>query len=283
MKKQLIFYINIFVLLIGLSAQSGTKLVILHTNDTHSQLEPTDTNALKDADMGGYARRMGVINQIRQQEELVLLLDAGDFSQGTPYYNFFKGRLEVEGYNMMKYDAVALGNHEFDNGMDTLAAILSLADFPIVVSNYDVSKSSISAFVKPYLVLKRGNIRIGIMGLGVNPAGLIMENNYKGIKYKDPVETAKEISTRLKKREKCDVVICLSHLGSDSTLTGINDFDIARGTRYIDVIIGGHSHTLLENKKINNAEGKNVLIAQMGKSGLYLGRIDLMLTESKSK
>lgn len=281
MKKQLILYINIFILLVGLSAQQDTKLVILHTNDTHSQLEPTDTNALKNADMGGYARRMGVINQIRQQEELVLLLDAGDFSQGTPYYNFFKGRLEIEGYNKMKYDAVAIGNHEFDNGMDTLAAILSLADFPIVVSNYDVSKSSISPFVKPYVVLKRGNLRIGIMGLGVNPSGLVMGSNYKGINYKDPLVIARKISARLKKHEKCDVVICLSHLGSDPTLSGINDFDIAKGTKYIDVIIGGHSHTMLENKKTTNAKGKNVLIAQMGKSGLYLGRIDVIFSKSK--
>jgi len=281
MKKQLILYIYIFVLLMGLSAQSGTKLVILHTNDTHSQLEPTDANAIKNADMGGYARRMGVINEIRQKEELVLLVDAGDFSQGTPYYNFFKGRVEIEGYNRMGYDAITLGNHEFDNGMDTLSAILNLAEFPVVVSNYDVSKSSISAFVKPYIVVKKGNIRIGIMGLGVNPAGLIMKNNYKGIEYKDPVSTAQKISSLLKKREKCDLVVCLSHLGSDSTLTGINDFDIARQTRYIDVIIGGHSHTLLENAKIPNAKGKNVLIAQMGKSGLYLGRIDVLLTKSK--
>ena len=281
MKKQLILYIYAFVLLVGLSAQSGTKLVILHTNDTHSQLEPTDANAIKNADMGGYARRQGIINQIRRQEEQVLLVDAGDFSQGTPYYNFFKGRVEVEGYNRMKYDAITLGNHEFDNGMDTLSAILNLARFPVVVSNYDVGKSSISAFVKPYIVLKKGSLRVGIMGLGVNPAGLIMEKNYKGVEYKDPVSTAQKISSVLKKREKCDLIICLSHLGSDSTLTGINDFDIARQTRYIDVIIGGHSHTLLENAKIPNVKGKNVLIAQMGKSGLYLGRIDVLLTKSK--
>jgi len=281
MKRQLILYIYVFMLLVGLSAQSGTKLVILHTNDTHSQLEPTDANAIKNADMGGYARRQGIINQIRRQEEQVLLVDAGDFSQGTPYYNFFKGRVEVEGYNRMKYDAITLGNHEFDNGMDTLSAILNLARFPVVVSNYDVGKSSISAFVKPYIVLKKGSLRVGIMGLGVNPAGLIMEKNYKGVEYKDPVSTAQKISSVLKKREKCDLIICLSHLGSDSTLTGINDFDIARQTRYIDVIIGGHSHTLLENAKIPNVKGKNVLIAQMGKSGLYLGRIDVLLTKSK--
>ena len=281
MKKGCFLYINIFVLLIGLSAQQNVKLVILHTNDTHSQLEPTDTNAVKNPDMGGYARRMGIINQIRRQEEQVLLVDAGDFSQGTPYYNFFKGRVEVEGYNMMGYDAIALGNHEFDNGMDTLSSILSLADFPVVISNYDVSKSTISAYVKPYIVLKKGKIRIGIMGLGVNPVGLIMEKSYKGIVYNDPVQTAQDISSILKKRERCDVIVCLSHLGSDSISTNINDFDIARQTEYIDVIIGGHSHTLLENVKTPNAKGKNVLIAQMGKSGLYLGRIDLVLTTSK--
>lgn len=280
MKRTLFLYSFLFVL-ISLSAQKTTKLVILHTNDTHSQIEPTDSNAVRYADMGGYARRMGVINNIREQEDQVLLVDAGDFSQGTPYYNFFKGRIEVEGFNRMKYDAVTLGNHEFDNGMDTLAAILSLAKFPIVCSNYDVSETSIATYTKPYIILKKGSIRIGIMGLGVEPLGLIMESNYKGMIYNDPIKTAQEISTLLKKREKCDVIVCLSHLGSVATSSRVNDFDIALQTEYIDVIVGGHSHSLLENIKAPNSKGKNVVIAQMGRSGFFLGRIDLELTALK--
>lgn len=267
-----------FLLLTG---QQTNKLVILHTNDTHSQLEPTEANAVRNPDMGGYARRMGVINQIRQQEKHVLLLDAGDFSQGTPYYNFFYGRLEVEGYNMMSYDAITLGNHEFDNGMDSLAAILELAKFPVVVSNYDASKSIISKYLKPYLVLNKGDIRIGIIGLGINPEGLVMEANYKGIQYLDPIETVQKYAHFLKTKKKCDVIVCVSHLGSDSTSVKMNDFIVAQQTEYVDVFIGGHSHTMLENVKTNNAKGKPVLIAQMARSGLYLGRIDLVLTKDK--
>lgn len=279
MKRYLVLYSFCFFLVVGLQAQQ--KLVILHTNDTHSQIEPTAPNAGKNADMGGYARRLGVINQIRAEEEHVVLVDAGDFSQGTPYYNFFSGRLEVMGYNLMQYDAVTLGNHEFDNGMDSLAAILKLATFPIVSSNYETKGSLIHAFVKPYVVVKSGNLRIGIMGLGIEPAGLIMENHYQGIVFKDPLETAKRISEHLKKKERCDVVICLSHLGYNPESDKMNDIVIASETNYIDVIVGGHSHTMLENEKVSNLEGRPVVIAQMGRSGLYLGRIDLVLSPVK--
>lgn len=280
MKQKLILLVTLlYIPFLLLFSQQNNKLVILHTNDTHSQLEPTAPDAVRNPDMGGYARRLGVINQVREQEPNVLLVDAGDFSQGTPYYNFFKGRVEVQGINRMAYDAVTLGNHEFDNGMDTLAAILKLADFPIVSSNYDVRESVIADYVKPYLVLEKGGIRIGIFGLGAELKGLVMEEQYKGIKYLDPVKTAKKYERLLKKHEKCDVIVCLSHLGSDSTTTKINDFQVAKLSEYVDVFIGGHSHTLLENVKINNAKGKPVVIAQMGKSGLFLGRVDLHLTK----
>lgn len=260
-------------------AQKTQQLVILHTNDTHSQIEPTDAAASRNADMGGYARRLGVINEIRKQEPHVVLVDAGDFSQGTPYYNFFGGRLEVKGYNQMGYDATALGNHEFDNGMDSLAMLMTLKNFPVVVSNYDVSASRIKGYVEPWIVRKKGKLKIGIMGLGVDPTGLIMEKNYEGVVYNDPVKTAREVSDFLRNTKKCDVIICLSHLGSDSTDVKVNDFTIARNTTNIDVIIGGHSHSLLENVTTTNAAGKKVIIAQMGRSGLYLGRIDLEFTQ----
>lgn len=279
--KQIKIPLTVLLLLpfLLLFSQQNNKLVILHTNDTHSQLEPTAPDAVRYPDMGGYARRLGVINQIRQEEANVLLVDAGDFSQGTPYYNFFKGRVEVQGINKMEYDAVALGNHEFDNGMDTLAAILRLAKFPLVVSNYDVSESAIAEFVKPYLVVEKGGIRIGIFALGAELKGLVMEEQYKGVKYQDPVKTVKQYEKLLKKQKKCDVIVCLSHLGSDSTSTKVNDFQVAKQSEYVDVFIGGHSHTLLENVKTSNAKGKSVLIAQMGKSGLFLGRVDLYLAK----
>jgi 5'-nucleotidase len=253
------------------------KLVILHTNDTHSQVEPTDKSSLKTSDMGGYARRIGVINDIRKKEENVLLLDAGDFSQGTPYFNFFNGRVEVEALSRMKYDAGTLGNHEFDNGIDTLAVVLNKATFPLISSNYNVENTPLKDKIKPYLVLERFGLRIGIMALNIEPKGLIIESNYRGLLFEDPLKTAQTMAEFLKKDKKCDLIICLSHLGSDAAAKEVNDFQIARLSKYIDVIIGGHSHTMLENAKAKNALGRDVVIAQVGKSGLYLGKIELLV------
>ena len=262
---------------VALSAQQKIRLVILHTNDTHSQIEPTEKSILKTSDMGGYARRMGQISQIRSKEKNVLLVDAGDFSQGTPYFNFFNGRIEIDAMNRMKYDAVTPGNHEFDNGVDTLAVVLKNAKFPMVSSNYKTDNTSLFPLIKPYIVLVKGGLKIGIMALDVNPESLIFEKNYKGIVYENPIEKAIEVSVLLKKKEKCDVIICLSHLSSDSTKQEVNDFEIAHKTKYIDVIIGGHSHSLITNTNVKNAAGKFMVIAQMGKSGMYLGEVVLEL------
>lgn len=269
--KQLLILFLLTLSTIFIFAGDKVKLVILHTNDTHSQVEPTEKSSLQTSDMGGYARRMGVINQIRSQEKNVILVDAGDFSQGTPYFNFYNGRVEVDAMNRMKYDAITIGNHEFDNGIDTLAVVLKNVGFPIISSNYNLKNTALSGLVKPYLILERDGLKIGIMALDVNPKSLIMENNYKGLIYEDPFEKANEIANLLKKKEKCDVIVCLSHLGADT------DFQVAHKTRYIDVIIGGHSHSMLTNTIEKNAAGKPVVIAQMGKSGLYLGKVELEL------
>jgi len=272
---------GLFILLVfstfTVLAQQKIKLVILHTNDTHSQVEPTEKSALTTSDMGGYARRMGVIRKIREQEKNVLLVDAGDYSQGTPYFNFFNGRVEIDAMNRMQYDAGTLGNHEFDNGIDTLAVVLRNAKFPMISSNYNLDKTPLSPLVKKYIILVKAGLRIGIMALDVNPESLIFEKNYKGLVYEDPIEKANEVSALLKKKEKCDVIICLSHLGGDTVKQVVNDFEIARKTRYIDVIIGGHSHSMITNTTVRNAAGKPMVIAQMGKSGLYLGRVELEL------
>jgi len=266
---------------VTVSAQQRIKLVILHTNDTHSQVEPTEKSTLKTSDMGGYARRMGLISKIREQEKNVLLVDAGDYSQGTPYFNFFNGRVEIDAMNRMSYDAGTLGNHEFDNGIDTLAVVLKNAKFPMISSNYMLDKTSLFPIIKKYVVLEKAGLRIGIMALDVNPESLIFEKNYRGLVYQNPVEKANEVSELLKKKEKCDVIICLSHLGSDGTKKEVNDFEIARKTRYIDVIIGGHSHSMITNTTVKNAAGKPMVIAQMGKSGLYLGKLELELELEK--
>jgi 5'-nucleotidase len=262
---------------VSVFAQQKIKLVILHTNDTHSQVEPTDKSSLATSDMGGYARRMGVINRIRQAEKNVILVDAGDFSQGTPFFNFYNGRVEIDAMNRMKYDAGTLGNHEFDNGIDTLALVLKKAKFQEVSCNYDVTNTPLNGILKPYIILMRNGVKIGILGLGVNPESLIFQKNYRGLIFSNPLAKANEISTYLKEKEKCDIIICLSHLGANKSETEPNDFYIAHKTHFIDVIIGGHSHSLITDTIEKNADGKPVVIAQMGKSGLYLGRIDLQL------
>ena len=279
--KTSIILLSLFIVIGGSTAAGKLKLVILHTNDTHSQVEPTQKSTLASSDMGGYARRMGVIDKIRTEEKNVLLFDSGDFSQGTPYFNFYNGRIEIDAINKMKYDAITLGNHEFDNGIDTLAVILSKAKVSIVSSNYEISQTPISPFVKPYLVIRKSGLKIGIIGLNVQPQSLIIESNYKGLTYEDPLEVANKIALFLKKEKKCDLIICLSHLGSNKNSEDINDFVIAQKSRNIDVIIGGHSHTMLENVKELNLDGKEVIIAQMAKSGFYLGRIDLEMKRKK--
>ena len=266
-------FLLLFLSVAAFSAEK-LKLIILHTNDTHSQVEPTENSTSNTANMGGYARRMGVIDSIRSAEKNVLLVDAGDFSQGTPYFNFYNGRVEIDALNRMKYDAITLGNHEFDNGIDTLAVILKQAKVPVLSTNYSLEKTLLHNFLKPYLILKRGGLRIGIITANIEPKGLIIESNYKGLIYNDAQKTANEVASFLKHKKHCDIIICLSHLGVKS------DYELAGNSNDIDVIVGGHSHSLLENVTAKNASGKSVIIAQIGKSGLYLGKIVLEI-ESK--
>lgn len=247
-----------------------TKIVILHTNDTHSQVEPIESS-----DMGGYARRMGVINQIRKEEKNVLLLDAGDFLQGTPYFNFYSGAVEAKALKMMGYDAVTFGNHEFDNGMDSLAKVLKNTSLPIVNANYNLENTPLKPYVQLYKIIKKDGIKIGIFGIGVNLNGLAFQKNFEGVVLLDPIETALSTSDFLKNKLKCDLVICLSHLGVSSLDSSPTDYDLAEVSKDIDVIIGGHSHKILVNESAKNKNGKAVTIAQVGKSGMNLGRIDM--------
>ncbi len=272
MKLKYLLIAIAFSVLTAFAGGKSEKIVILHTNDTHSQVEP-----IAGKNTGGYARRMGVINEIRKVEKHVLLLDAGDFSQGTPYFNFYNGRIEAHALRMMGYDAITFGNHEFDNGMDTLAVVLRDAKLPIVIANYDLSNTLLKDLVAPYKIFKKGGVKIGVFGMGVNLNGLTFKKNIEGLILKDHINTALAMSDFLRNKKQCDVVICLSHLGVTKPESEVTDYELAAASRNIDVIIGGHSHKLIENEKVKNADGKPVIIAQMGKSGVNLGRIDLKL------
>lgn len=248
------------------------KIVILHTNDTHSQVEPIAPGA-KNEGRGGYARRMGLIERFRNEEPELLLLDAGDFSQGTPYFNFYNGRVEIDALNRMKYDVATLGNHEFDNGVDTLAAVLSEARFAVVCANYQVKGTPLEGIVKPYVILFRKGVKIGILGLGVCPDGLIAPQNFAPLRWENPLPVANEVADFLRNRKHCDLIVCLSHLGTDPNGSPVCDAWLAENTRNIDVIIGGHTHKVIENRHLTNLDGHDVVLAQMGKSGINLGRI----------
>lgn len=248
-------------------------LTIIHTNDTHSQVEPLEEGK-RDALCGGYARRMGLINQERKKDPNLLLFDAGDFSQGTPYFNFYHGRVEIEAMNRMGYDAIMLGNHEFDNGVDTLAVVLKEAKFPIVCANYDVEGSALEGIVKPYTIIRRGNLYVGVFGIGVDPKGLIADRNFYPLQYLDPITTAQEVANTLKNEKKCDIIICLSHQGTHTSTDGkLSDMELAQATKNIDIIIGAHTHKIVENLYIPNIDGDSVLLMQTGKAGARIGKI----------
>ena len=254
-------------------------IIILHTNDTHSQIEPLEEGK-RDEFCGGYARRMGYIQQMRNEHPDLIVLDAGDFSQGTPYYNFYHGRVEIDAMNRMQYDAITLGNHEFDYGVDTLAAVLQLAHFPIVCANYDVTGSPLEGLVVPYTVIKRSGLRIGVFGIGVNPKGLIAEKNFAPLQYMDPVASAQQVANVLRDEEKCDAVICLSHQGTHPMNGGnISDMELAEKTKNIDVIIGAHTHKIVENLYVKNLNGDSVLLTQTGKAGARISEILLEIGE----
>lgn len=259
------------------------KITILHTNDTHSRIEAVDANDAKYAGMGGVANRKAYIESVRKAEKNVLLFDSGDFSQGTPYYNVFKGEVEIECMNRLGYNAGTIGNHEFDYGLDNLEDIIEDAKFPFVCTNYDFSRTGLDKLIKPYVIIKLDGIKVGVIGVGTDPEGLIQLKNYNGMKFIEPYAIAEKTARFLKKRKKCDIVICLSHLGLDcGALNGYCDRELAAQSKSIDVILGGHSHTYLEKpEKVKNADGKIVLIMQNGKNGISVGRIDINLEKNK--
>jgi len=259
----------------SLAGPRPKKLTILHTNDVHSRLEPFGDDGGKYAGQGGVAARAALIAQIRREEENVLLLDAGDIFQGTPYFNLYKGEPEMKAMEMMGYDATTMGNHDFDAGIEGFARQLHNINFPVLIANYDFTKTILEGKTKPYTIIKKAGIKIGIFGVGIQLKGLVPEDAYGDTKYLEPIQVAGSISERLKKREHCDFVICLSHLGYHYDYNKVSDKILAKESEYIDLIIGGHTHTFLDKPTtMTNKKGKEVIINQVGWAGLRLGRLD---------
>ena len=260
------------------SAKKPKQLVILHTNDTHSTILPLRAN-LPDtmiAERGGFLRRLVMLREQRQQHPDLLYFDSGDFCQGSAYYTLFKGDVEVGLMNLMGIDAATIGNHEFDFGLDVMANVFRQANFPIVCANYDFTGTPVEGLVKPWVIIRRNGIKIGVFGLSPKLQGLVSAKNCVGVKYLDPARVALETATMLKEKEKCDMVICISHLGWQAKSD--DDCYMISHSRNIDLVLGGHSHTFLERlEHVNNLDGRPVPVDQNGKHALFVGKLTVTL------
>ena len=275
MKKYIWLIMLLLVVATGAEAKKHKQLVILHTNDTHSCILPLK-ESLADtviAGRGGFIRRIAMIKEQRKEHpKNLLLFDSGDFSQGSSYYTMFKGDVEIGLMNRMGYDAVTIGNHEFDFGLENMARVFKMAKFPIVCANYDFTGTVCEGLVKPYVVLKRNGVRIGVFGLGAKLQGLVSGKNCVGVKYLNPAEVTRKMVDILRNQEKCDVVICLSHLGWD--ISDYSDEELIPDTRGIDIVLGGHSHTFMkEVQYLKNLDGKQVADDQNGKHAALVGKL----------
>ena len=262
----------------------NVKITILHTNDVHSQIEPFPFNHDKYPDRGGFARRANIFKGLMKINPNTLIFDAGDIFQGTPYFNFFQGDLELKLMKEMGYNAATIGNHEFDAGLKKLKENIVNNNFPFVSSNYDFTNTELEGLISNYKIFKKEGIKIGVFGLGIELNGLVSSSLFKETKYYDPVEITQEMTSKLKNKQKCDLIICVSHLGHSYQTDKISDLKLGRLTSDIDLIIGGHTHTFLKKPEIiKNSQDKDVIINQVGSNGIYVGKIDFNFSKFDRK
>lgn len=260
------------------------QLTILHTNDVHSRIEPFPMDGSRNQGLGGVARRAALVKKIRAEQKNVLLLDAGDIFQGTPYFNMFGGELEMKLMSDMGYDAATMGNHDFDNGIAGFVKQMPHAKFPFLVSNYDFNNTDLKGRTQPYKIFKKQGLKIGVFGLGIELAGLVDKKNYGDIVYQEPIAKANEMAGILKNDHDCDLVICLSHLGYKYKENKVSDQILAKSTRNIDLVIGGHTHTFMKAPEdITNLDGKITTVNQVGFAGINLGRLDYFFKRGTGK
>jgi 5'-nucleotidase len=291
-RKDFIYQSSIAALVLGTSslpldilANAGMdKVTILHTNDVHSRIDPFPMDGTKLQGLGGCARRAEIIHQIRSREKHVMLLDSGDIFQGTPYFNKYHGDVEIRMMNEMKYDAGTIGNHDFDGGLDNLALRMTQAQFPFLIANYDMTNTPLHKKNQEYKVFHYGPVRVGVFGVCIELAGLVSKDLFGATVYRDPIADANRVAAILRHDEKCDLVICLSHLGYKYDTAKVSDVTLASATSNIDLILGGHTHTFFKAPETyQNKEGKQVIINQVGWAGVYLGQIDFYFDHKKRK
>lgn len=282
MKRRFVFLCLLCLMAALSAAQDAKELYILHTNDMHSRIVPFDSGYPDTllAGKAGVVRRASLVRKLRKEHPHLLLFDCGDFSQGSPYYNLFKGEVEIKAMNEMGYDAGTIGNHEFDFGLENMARLFSMARFPIVCANYEVTGTPLEGVVKEYVVVRREGMRIGVFGLGAELDGLVAHANYEGVRFEDPVVEADRVARLLKEEEHCDVVICLSHLGWEGE--PYSDVELIENTRNIDIVLGGHSHSYFDSPKVyKNLDGMDVPLQQMGKHAAFVGWLSVKLQKEQ--
>ncbi len=266
----------------SIPAHELLTLTILHTNDMHSRIEPFPMDGSRNQGLGGLSKRASLIAKIKNQQPHTLLLDAGDIFQGTPYFNFYEGEVEMKAMKLMGYDAATIGNHDFDAGMDNLKEQLALGGFPMINCNYRLEDTVLGDVVRPYQIFEKGGIKIGVTGVGIKLDGLVPKHLYGDTQYEDPVPAANLMAAKLRNEMGCDYVICLSHLGYKYRNDFIDDLSLAAESEDIDLIIGGHTHSFLNAPDIlKNKKGKPVIVNQVGWAGIMLGRIDVSFERNK--
>ena len=266
----------------SIPAHELVTLTILHTNDMHSRVEPFPMDGSRNQGLGGLSKRASLIATIKNQQEHTLLLDAGDIFQGTPYFNYYEGEVEMKAMKMMGYDAATIGNHDFDAGMANLKKQLGVGGFPMINANYGLKNTVLEDQIIPFKIFEKGGIKIGVTGVGIELDGLVPKHLYEGVKYHDPMKAANEMAAKLKHEMACDYIICLSHLGYKYRENKIDDNSLAEESENIDLIIGGHTHTFLNAPNIlKNKAGKPIIVNQVGWAGIMLGRIDIQFERNK--
>lgn len=282
MKQKAMILVLMMVTVLSASAQRQKSLLILHTNDTHSCIMPLNPNLADTmlAGRGGFLRRIAMLKEERKKNPDLLYFDSGDFSQGSAFYSMYKGDVEVGLMNRMGIDASTIGNHEFDFGMENMARLFRMANFPILCSNYDFTGTPCEGLVKPYTIIRRNGVKIGVFALDPKLEGLVSSQIYGEAKYLDPVEKANEWASFLKNKKKCDLVIMISHLGWVEN--GMGDQQVVANSRNIDLVLGGHSHTYFETLRyVKNLDGKDIPVNQNGKHGIFIGRMEVSMAPRK--
>ncbi len=274
--RHIILYITTFLVAVAADAQTEKKLVIFHTNDTHSCIMPMNENLADTAvaGRGGFLRRIAMLEEERKKHPDMMYFDSGDFSQGSAYYTMYKGEVEMGLMNMMGITAATIGNHEWDYGIEQLAKNIKMANFPVVCTNCDFTDTPLEKLVKPYIIIKRDDVKIGVIGVTTQLEGLVDKKNYQNAKYLDPVECARKTAEMLKEKKKCDIIVCISHLGWSEK----GDIELIKNTRHIDIVLGGHSHSKFKDLKyVEDMDGKAVAVDQNGKGGVNVSKITVTL------